>query len=65
MNVHRPDGYGVAVGPVVRMIGAVGVEGIRYGEVADLPETRDVRIEFHGPTLAAVGAVEPAGAAAV
>ena len=45
------------------MIGAVGVEGIRYGEVADLPETRDVRIEFHGPTLAAVGAVEPAGAA--
>ena len=48
MNVHRPDGYGVAVGPMVRVIGAVGVEGIRYGEVADLAEARDVRLEVDG-----------------
>ena len=55
MNVHRPNGYGVAVWPVVRVVGAVGVEGIRYGEVADLAETRAVPVEVAGTTLAAVG----------
>ena len=46
MNVHRPDWYGVAAGTVVRVVGAVGVGGVRDGEVADLAETGDFGLEF-------------------
>ena len=65
MNVHWPDGYGVAVRTVVRVVGAVGVEGIRDGETADLAVAGNLTVEVDGPAFAIVRAVEPAGAAAV
>ena len=65
-RIIGPNGYGVAVGPAVRVVCAVGVERVLDRDIPDFTVGRYAGVRMLQPVaLAAVCPVEPASAAAV
>ena len=63
---YRADRYGVAIGPAVRVVGAIRVEGIIDGKVPDFAMVGLVAVGILWPVaFTAVLSIEPAGSAAV
>ena len=63
---YRADRYAVAFGPAVRVVGAIGVEGILDRQVPDFAMVGQRVVGMLRPVaLAAVFSIEPAGSAAV
>ena len=63
---YRADRYAVAFGPAVRVVGAIGVEGIIYRQVPDFAMVGECVFGVSVPVaLDAVLSIEPAGSTAV
>ena len=66
MARYRADRYAVAFGPAVRVVGAIGVEGILDRQVPDFAMVGQRVVGMLRPVaLTAVFSIEPAGSAAV
>lgn len=65
MNVYRPNRDRVSARSMVRVIRAIGMEGIRDLQIADLATARNFVVEVVTASLSPKGAIEPACAAAV